>query len=236
MKRFPQRTRVGRLINSLNMKKKVLVIDIGGTNVKVFVPGQQEPRKIPSGTSMTPLKMVEAIRKEISSQRYHCISMGYPGVVREYKILTEPHNLAKGWVGFDFKNAFGVPVRIINDAAMQALGSYQGKRMLFLGLGTGLGSAMILDDVIQPLELAHLPYRKDRTYEEYLGADGLERLGKNKWREHVERVVEKFQAALQVDYVVLGGGNARLIQKLPPQTILGKNENAFEGGLRLWKS
>jgi polyphosphate glucokinase len=149
--------------------------------------------------------------------------------------LSEPHNLGQGWVGFDFKKAFGGrPLKIINDAAMQALGSYKGKRMLFLGLGTGLGAAMIVGGVLEPMELAHLPYKKGRSYEDYLGLAGLKRLGKRRWRRHVHQVVKLLKAALEADYVILGGGNARLLQKLPPSSCLGNNANAFRGGYRLW--
>ncbi len=216
------------------MKKKILAIDIGGTNVKVQLSTQEEIIKIPSGSEMTPLKMIEAIRKATGGWKYDGISMGYPGVVADNQIVTEPHNLGQGWVGFDFKKAFGVPVKIVNDAAMQALGSYQGRRMLFLGLGTGLGSAMVLEGILQPLELAHLPYRKGLTYENYVGKSGLDRLGKRKWREHVTQVILQLRKALLVDYVVLGGGNARIMKELPPEVRLGDNSNAFRGGYRLW--
>jgi polyphosphate glucokinase len=162
------------------------------------------------------------------------VAIGYPGPVVHGRPLAEPHNLGTGWVGFDFQKAFGCPVRIVNDAAMQALGSYEGGRMLFLGLGTGLGSAMIVDGLLQPMELAHLPYRKGRTYEDYVGRAGMKRAGKKKWRAEVAKVVEKLAAALEPDYVVIGGGNAKELKELPPKARLGDNDNAFLGGFRLW--
>jgi len=213
---------------------KILVIDIGGTHVKVLATGHRKFVEIPSGPKMTPAKMVSAVRAATEGWNYEVISIGYPGAVVHGRPFTEPHNLGSGWVGFNFRKAFGRPVKIINDAAMQALGSYQGGRMLFLGLGTGLGSALIVEDVLEPMELAHLPYRKGRSYEDYVGLAGLGRLGKNKWRHHVKEVVKQLKAALQADYVVLGGGNARLLKELPPGTRLGNNANAFQGGFRLW--
>jgi len=191
--------------------------------------------EIPSGQKMTANKMVAAVRKIITDWKYDVITIGYPGPVLHGHVVSEPHNLGQGWVKFDFKRAFGCPVKIINDAAMQALGSYQGKRMLFLGLGTGLGSAMIVDGVLEPMELAHLPYKKGRTYEDYVGLAGLKRLGKKKWRRYVNDVVVQLKAALEADYVVLGGGNARLLKKLPSGSQVGDNANAFRGGLRLWQ-
>src|SRR4051812_6434261 len=189
--------------------KNIVVVDVGGTNVKVMVPGQKEAVKIPSGLTMTAEQMVTEVKKAIGATKYAGVSIGYPGPVVNDRPAVEPHNLAPGWVGFDYARAFSWPVKIINDAAMQALGSYEGGRMLFLGLGTGLGSALIIDDVLAPLELAHLPYRKERTFEDYVGLRGLERCGKKKWREHVLDVVNRLKAALVVDYVVLGGGNAK---------------------------
>jgi predicted NBD/HSP70 family sugar kinase len=190
--------------------------------------------EIPSGPKMTANKMVVAVKKIIAGWKYDAITIGYPGPVLHGHIAGDPHNLGHGWVGFNFKKAFGCPVKIINDAAMQALGSYHGKRMLFLGLGTGLGSALIVDGVLEPMELAHLRYKKNRTYEDYVGLTGLRRLGKKKWRRHVNEVVKQLRAALEADYVVLGGGNARLLKKLPPGSQVGDNANAFRGGLRLW--
>ena len=213
----------------------ILVIDVGGTHVKVLAAGRKEPVKIPSGPKMTAKKMVEEVRKAAAGWKYSYVSIGYPGPVLHHRPVAEPHNLGRGWVGFDFKKAFGRPVRIINDAAMQALGSYKGGRMLFLGLGTGLGSALIVDGVLQPMELAHLPYKKGRTYEDYVGIRGLARSGKKKWRRHVADVVEQLKNSLEADYVVLGGGNAKLLKKLPPGARLGENRNAFVGGFRLWQ-
>jgi hypothetical protein len=214
---------------------KVLVLDVGGTHVKARVTGSKEEVKIDSGPKMTAAEMVKQVRASTKGWDYSAVSMGYPGPVVHNRPLTEPHNLGPGWVKFDFGKAFGRPVRIVNDAAMQALGSYEGGRMLFLGLGTGLGSAMIVDGVVEPMELAHLPYKKDRTYEDYVGIRGLDRLGKKKWRQRVADVVERLKTALEADYVVIGGGNARLLKTLPPGARLGDNENAFRGGLRLWQ-
>jgi polyphosphate glucokinase len=213
---------------------KILVIDVGGTNVKVLLAGQKEPVKIPSGPKMTAAKMVEEVRKVSADWDYSRVSIGYPGPVIHGRPLCDPHNLGGGWVGFDFKKAFGRHVKILNDAAMQALGIYKGGRMLFLGLGTGLGSAMIVDGMLEPMEVAHLPYKKGRTFEDYLGIRGLKRLGKKKWRRHVAEVVEQLKNALEADYVVLGGGNAKLLKELPPGARLGDNSTAFTGGLRLW--
>ncbi len=214
---------------------KILVIDIGGTHVKVLATGHRKCVEISSGPKMTPAKMVCAVHAATESWKYDVISIGYPGAVVHGRPISEPHHLGSGWVGFNFKKALGRQVKIINDAAMQALGSYQGGRMLFLGLGTGLGSALIVENVLEPMELAHLPYRKGRSYEDYLGQAGLKRLGKNKWRHHVNKVVKQLKTALQADYVVLGGGNTRLLKELPPDTRRGDNANAFEGGYRLWR-
>jgi len=213
---------------------KILVIDVGGTNIKITATGRRTRIKIPSGPKMTPRQMVVAVVAATAGWKYDGISIGYPGPVIHGLPVREPHNLGGGWVGFDFKKAFGHPVKIINDAAMQALGSYEGGRMLFLGLGTGLGSALVVEGIVEPMELAHLPYKK-RTYEDYLGLAGLKRLGKKRWRRHVEEIVGQLKAALQADYVVLGGGNAPLIKKLPAGARLGDNTNAFRGGFRLWK-
>jgi predicted NBD/HSP70 family sugar kinase len=215
--------------------KKVLVIDVGGTHIKVLVTGQKEPIKIDSGPKMTARKMVKEVRKATAGWDYSVVSIGYPAPVIHGRPLSEPHNLGAGWVGFDFKKAFGCPVRLVNDAAMQAIGIYHGGRMLFLGLGTGLGSAMIADGILSPMEVAHLPYKKGRTYEDYLGLRGLKRLGKNKWRRYVAKVVKQLKNALEADYVVLGGGNAKLLKTLPPGSQLGNNATAFTGGFRLWE-
>lgn len=214
---------------------RILVLDVGGTHVKALATGHRTFVEIDSGPQMTPSVMIAAIRKAIAGWEYSVASIGYPGPVIHGKLLSEPHNLGKGWVGFDFKKALGCPVKIINDAAMQALGHYEGGRMLFLGLGTGLGSAMIVDGVLEPMELAHLPYKNGRTYEDYVGIRGLKRRGKRKWREYVFDVVERLKAALECEYVVLGGGNAKLLKKLPPGARLGDNTNAFRGGYRLWR-
>ncbi len=214
---------------------KILVIDIGGTNVKILATGQDEARKIPSGLTMTAADMVAKVKDAAKDWDYQAISIGYPGPILQGKLVLEPKNLAAGWVGFDFEKAFGKPVKIINDAAMQALGSYEGGRMRFLGLGTGLGSALIIDRVIAPLELAHLPYKKGRTLEDYVGQRGLKRLGKKKWRAAVEDVTARLKAALVADYVVLGGGNSRNLDGLPPGTRLGDNSHAFLGGFRMWE-
>ena len=213
---------------------KILVIDVGGTNVKMLRTGATEKRKFVSGPTLTPSEMVAQVRALTKDWRYEGISIGYPGVIVHNRVLAEPYNLGTGWLGFDFEKAFGKPVKMVNDAAMQALGSYIGGRMLFLGLGTGLGSAMIVDGELEPMELAHLPYKKDRTYEEEVGAKGLERMGKKKWRKHVAEVVAVLHAALQVDEVVIGGGNAALVKELPEHARLGDNGNAFIGGFRLW--
>ena len=215
---------------------RILVIDIGGTHVKVLATGHQQRIEIPSGPKMTPARMVVAVKAATAGWKYDAVSIGYPGPVAHGRPFSEPHNLGRGWVGFDFKKALGRPVKVINDAAMQALGSYKGRRMLFLGLGTGLGSAFIVDGVLEPMELAHLPYQKGRTYEDYAGLAGLKRLGKRKWRRHVNGIVQLLKTALEADYVVLGGGNAKLLKRLPPASRLGDNANAFRGGLRLWST
>jgi len=212
----------------------VVVIDVGGTNVKVRTVNHAEPVKIPSGPTMPPTLMVEEVHKVLDGVEYSGVSIGYPGPVINGRPAVEPHNLAAGWVGFDYESAFTAPVKIINDAAMQALGSYEGGRMLFLGLGTGLGSALIIDNVLAPLELAHLPYKKDTTFEDHVGLRGLERNGKKKWRKEVLDVVARLKAALVVDYVVLGGGNAKHMKELPRDVRLGDNANAFRGGMRLF--
>jgi polyphosphate glucokinase len=215
--------------------RRVLVIDVGGTNIKLLATGQKEPRKFPSGPSMTPRKMVREVKKAVRDWKFDCISLGYPGPAVNGHPLHDPHNLGAGWVGFDFRKAFRRPVKLVNDAAMQALGSYRGGRMLFLGLGTGLGSAMVVDGIVEPMELAHLPYKNGKTYEDYLGLRGLRRLGKKKWRRCVAKITNKLQTALEADYVVLGGGNSKKLKDLPPGARLGSNANAFRGGFRLWE-
>jgi polyphosphate glucokinase len=213
----------------------ILVIDVGGSHIKVLATGRKTPLKIPSGPDMTARTMVRRVRKAVAGWRYDAVSIGYPGAVLHGKPVSEPRNLGGGWVGFDFRKAFGRPARVINDAAMQALGSYKGGCMLFLGLGTGLGSALIIDGVLEPMELAHLPYRKGRSYEEYVGKAGLKRLGRKKWRRSVDDVVTKLKTALEADDVVVGGGNAKLLDSPPAGARLGANANAFLGGYRLWR-
>jgi predicted NBD/HSP70 family sugar kinase len=222
------------MTSAVQTPPKILVVDVGGTHVKVRVTGQREERRIPSGSAMTATRMVRDVKRIVKDWEYDVISIGYPGPVIHGRPLHDPHNLGGGWVGFDFGKAFGCPVKVINDAAMQALGSYKGGRMLFLGLGAGLGSAMIVDGILEPMELAHLPYKNGRTYEDYVGVRGFKRLGKKSWRRHVIDVVKLLQDALGADYVVLGGGNSKNIKKLPPGARLGDNRNAFVGGARLW--
>jgi polyphosphate glucokinase len=212
----------------------VLVIDVGGTNLKVSVGGTGDVIKIPSGPDMTAARMAEEVTKAVAGRGYDVVSIGYPGPVVNGRPASEPHNLGAGWMRFDYAKAFAKPVRVVNDAAMQALGSYQGGRMLYLGLGTGLGSAFVGDGVLEPLELAHLPYRKNRTYEDYLGLRGLQRMGRKKWQRHVERVVELLKHGLQADYVMLGGGQTKELSSLPPDVRLGTNAHAILGGIRLW--
>lgn len=214
--------------------KNILVIDVGGTHIKVLATGQKVSVKIDSGPKMTAKKMVKEVRNATKDWNYSVVSIGYPGPVVHGHPLSEPHNLGGGWVGCDFRKAFGRPVKILNDAAMQALGIYRGGRMLFLGLGTGLGSAMIVDGILEPMEVAHLPYKKGRTFEDYLGIRGLKRLGKKKWRRYVASITEQLKNALEADYVVLGGGNAKLLKTMPPGSRLGENSSAFTGGFRLW--
>jgi len=213
---------------------KTLVLDVGGTHVKMLASGQPVPRKFVSGPKMSPDSMVRQVKKLTADWKYDRVSMGYPGPVLHGRPVAEPHNLGEGWVGFDFQGAFGCPVRIINDAAMQALGSYHSGRMLFLGLGTGLGSAMIVDGKIEPLELAHLPYKKGRTYEDYVGTSALERNGPKKWRKSVADVVDKLKAALEVDELVIGGGNAKRLKSPPQGAQIVDNRTALIGGFRLW--
>jgi predicted NBD/HSP70 family sugar kinase len=214
---------------------KVLVVDIGGSNIKLQVSGQEEVRKVPSSPLLTPTQMVDQVLSAVQDWSYDAVTIGYPGPVLNGEPQLEPKNLGPGWVGFNFAVAFHRPVKVLNDAAMQALGSYEGGRMLFLGLGTGLGTTLIIDQTVAPLELAHLPYRKKRTYEDYLGLRGLQRRGKRKWQQSVEDVVALFYKALVVDYVVVGGGNAKKLLRIPPFARLGHNRNAFIGGYRIWE-
>jgi polyphosphate glucokinase len=212
----------------------ILAVDVGGSHVKVLATGQSEPRRMVSGPTMGAAAMVQGVKEMTADWSYDVVSLGYPGQVVHNLPAHEPVNLGPGWAGFDYPAAFGRPVRIINDAAMQALGSYQGGRMLFIGVGTGLGSAMIVDGQLEPMELGHLLYKKKLTYEDYVGERGLLRLGKKAWRREVYAVIEAFRHALQPEYIILGGGNAKLIKKLPPDVRLGDNANAFIGGFRMW--
>ncbi len=211
----------------------VLAIDVGGTHVKILATGQDEPRKFDSGPKLSAAQMVAGVKKLAGDWKYDAVSIGYPGPVLHDKPVAEPHNLAPGWVGFDFRAAFGRPVKVINDAAMQALGSYKGGKMLFLGLGTGLGTALIVDGIVEPMELGHLPYKK-ATFEDYVGQRGLEKHGQHKWRRHVADVVKQLVAALEPDDVMLGGGNVKQLKEFPPGCRAGDNANAFLGGFRLW--
>lgn len=213
----------------------VLVIDVGGTHVKILATGQTGKREFASGPKMTAPEMVAGVKRLADGWKYDVVSVGYPGPVLHNRPVADPSNLGRGWMGFDFKKAFARPAKVVNDAAMQALGSYRHGRMLFLGLGTGLGSTMIVDGIVEPMELAHLPYKKG-TYEDYVGERGLERFGKKKWRKHVSDVVDRLAAALEPDDIVLGGGNARLLKKLPPKCRLGDNANAFRGGFLMWEN
>lgn len=215
---------------------KILVIDVGGTNIKLLATGRRTPIKIPSGPDLTPAAMVRGVLEATKDWSYEAVTIGYPGPVATDRPSREPMNLGPGWVDFDYAKALGVPVKMINDAAMQALGSYDGGVMLFLGLGTGLGTTLVTNGTVVPLEIAHLPYRKELTYEEYVGEAGLKHLGEKKWKKHVVRIVELFLAALNAEYAVLGGGNVRFFEDdLPPNTRRGSNLNAFRGGYRLWQ-
>ena len=212
----------------------VLAIDIGGTHVKILATGQKERRRFESGMEMTPAKMVVGVKQLTKDWKYDVVSIGYPGPVLHNRPVGEPHNLAKGWVGFDFERAFKCPVKMVNDAAMQALGSYKKGTMLFLGLGTGLGTTLIVNGLVAPMELAHLPYKK-ATYEDYVGLRGFKKYGRKKWRKHVADVVERLKAALAPTDVVLGGGNVKELKTLPKGCRIGDNANAFIGGFRLWE-
>jgi polyphosphate glucokinase len=215
---------------------KILVVDVGGSNLKVGLSSRKgDPLKIPSGPEMNAARMVAAVKKATLGWKYDVVTIGYPGPVMKGRPTADPANLARGWKGFDFGKAFGKPVRVVNDAAMQALGSYHGGRMLFLGLGTGLGSALVIEGVLAPMELAHLPYKKGMTYEDYVGERGLKRLGRKKWTEHVHAIVEILRDGLQCDYVVLGGGQTKRLKKLPKGVRVGDNVKAIQGGIRLWE-
>ena len=213
---------------------KILVIDIGGTNIKLLASGKRTPVKVPSGPHLTPRPMVNEVLEATNDWSFDAVSIGYPGPVARNKPTKEPVNLGKGWTKFNYERAFGRPVRMINDAAMQALGSYAGRTMLFLGLGTGLGNTLVIDGIVVPLELAHLPYEDGKTYEEMIGEAGLKRLGKRKWRRHVHAIVELLAEATNADYTVIGGGNVRFLDELGVNVRRGSNANAFRGGFRLW--
>jgi polyphosphate glucokinase len=212
----------------------VLVVDVGGTHVKILATGQRDHREFASGPTLTAEQMVTGVKALAERWQYDVVSMGYPGLVLNGRPVAKPHNLGRGWVGFDYRVAFGRPIKIVNDAAMQALGGYKGGKMLFLGLGTGLGSTLIVNGIVEPMELGHLPYRK-ATYEDYVGSRGLERYGKKKWRKYVEDVVARLIAALEPEDVVLGGGNVHKLKELPPGCRAGDQANAFIGGFRLWQ-
>jgi len=215
--------------------RRVLVVDVGGTHVKMRIGNRGTVREFKSGRKLGAREMLERVLKMTADWAYDVVSVGYPGVVVHGKIAADPHNLGTGWIGFDFRRGFGKPVRVINDAAMQALGSYRGGRMLCLGLGTGLGVTLIMDGVVEPMEIGHMPYKHGHSYEEYVGERGYRRLGAKKWRKVVAQVVEQLRSVLEADYVVLGGGNVRKLKKLPPGTRRGDNRNAFVGGVRLWQ-
>jgi predicted NBD/HSP70 family sugar kinase len=215
-------------------RKYILVIDVGGTHVKFRIGERGAAQEFESGPSMTPARMVRRLCKLLDGQRYDAVSIGYPGLVYHGRIAAEPHNLGQGWLGYDFAAAFGRPVRLINDAAMQAIGSYRGGRMLFLGLGTGLGATLIIDGVVEPTEVGHMPYKRGRTFEDYVGERGRKRLGTPRWRKTVRKVIADLNAAFETEYILLGGGNARRLKKLPRGVRLGGNNHAFIGGLRLW--
>ena len=215
--------------------RHILVVDVGGMHVKLRIDARGPIDKFVSGPKMSPLGMMRQILKLTRNLSFDAVSIGYPGLVFHGRIAAEPHNLGKGWVGFDFEKAFGKPVKVINDAAMQAIGSYRGGRMLFIGLGTGLGVTIIIDGVVEPTEVGHMPYKRGRTFEDYVGERGRERLGNRKWRNKVNAVIEQLKFAFEADYVVLGGGNAVRLKSLPRGVRLGANRNAFTGGLRLWR-
>jgi len=215
--------------------RRILVIDVGGTHIKFRVDGRGRIFKFPSGPRLGPERMARKVLKRAEGLRYDAVSIGYPGLVFHGRIAAEPHNLGKGWMDFDFAAAFGKPARIVNDAAMQAIGSYRGGRMLFLGLGTGLGATLIIDGVVEPTEIGHMPFRRGRTFEDYLGERGRRRLGTRRWRRAVADVVAHLETAFEADYVVLGGGNAARLRKLPPGARRGDNRNAFVGGVRIWR-
>lgn len=215
--------------------RRVLVVDVGGSHVKFRIGPRGKITRFDSGPDLTAQQMVAGVTAVVARSAYDAVSIGYPGLVLHGRIVAEPHNLGRGWVHFDFQKAFGKPARLINDAAMQAIGSYEGGRMLFLGLGTGLGATLIIEGYVEPMELGHLPYKNGRTFEDYVGERGRIRMGTRKWRKLVREVVDQLRKALEVDYVVIGGGNARRLQHLEKNERPGDNDNAFVGGLRLWQ-
>ena len=227
--------RASKKIRGKKSARHILVVDVGGMHVKLRIDARGPIHKFVSGPKMSPLIMMRQILKLTRRLSFDAVSIGYPGLVFHGRIAAEPHNLGKGWVRFDFEKALGKPVRVINDAAMQAIGSYRGGRMLFLGLGTGLGVTVIIDGVVEPTEVGHMPYKRGRTFEDYVGERGRERLGSRKWRRKVNDVIEQLKFAFEADYVVLGGGNAVRLKSLPRGVRLGDNRNAFIGGLRLWQ-
>ena len=218
------------------MRQKILVVDVGGSHVKFRIGLRGAIDRFDSGPAMTGKQMADGVTSRVSKSQYDVVSIGYPGLVFQNRITADPHNLGPGWVGFDFEKAFGCPVRLVNDATMQAMGSYKGGRMLFLGLGTGLGGTLIIDGVIEPMELGHMPYKHGRTYEDHVGERGRLRMGTKKWRKVVRAVVDQLSKVLEVDYVVIGGGNAKRLKTLAANERLGDNNNAFVGGLRQWES
>jgi predicted NBD/HSP70 family sugar kinase len=225
---------MGAIMSDDRPKRDILAIDVGGSHVKALVSGDGlEPRRFESSSALTPQELVRGVARLTGDWSYDAVSIGIPAVVRDGRAVSEPVNLGKGWVGFDFEAAFGKPTKVVNDAAMQALGSYDGGKMLFLGLGTGLGSAMVVDGIVAPMELGHLPFRK-ATFEDYVGERGRKRLGKNGWQKAVVEAIEALTAALEPEYVVLGGGNAKKLEQLPANARLGRNDNAFKGAFRLW--
>jgi polyphosphate glucokinase len=225
---------MGAIMSDDSPERDVLAIDVGGSHVKAVVSGEgNEPRRFDSGSALTPQELVSGITGLTGDWSYDAVSIGIPAVVRDSHVVSEPVNLGEGWVGFDFEAAFGKPTKVVNDAAMQALGSYDGGKMLFLGLGTGLGSAMVVEGIVAPMELGHLPFRK-ATFEDYVGERGRKRLGKKDWQKAVAEAIEALTAALEPEYVVLGGGNAKKLEELPANARLGRNDNAFKGAFRLW--
>jgi len=218
------------------LPRGILIVDVGGSHVKFRVGTRGKIQRFESGPKMTAAQMAKAVTAAVPKSAYDVVSIGYPGLVFHGRIAAEPHNLGRGWVHFDLERAFGKPVRVINDAAMQAIGSYHGGRMLFLGLGTGLGSTLIIDGYIEPMELGHMLYKHDRTFEDYVGERGRKRMGTRKWRKVVREVIDQLSKALEVEYVIIGGGNAKRLRKLAAHERLGNNDNAFVGGLRLWES